>query len=75
MTVAEPFRATTVAPTTRHGRPEVFVMENTSLLSSLSLMTLVAFLIVIVAAFAYFLRRRRNRDAASHALGIDETKR
>lgn len=47
-------------------------MDNTSLLSGLSLFTLVAALLCVVALFIYFLRKRKNRDAASHALGIDD---
>lgn len=47
-------------------------MDTSSLLPSLSLMTLVAVLVILIGMFAYFLRKRRNRDAASHALGIDD---
>ena len=47
-------------------------MNNETLLSSLNLFTLVGVLIVLVAIFAYFLRSRRNRDATSKALGIDD---
>lgn len=49
-------------------------MDNTSLLSGLSLFTLLAVLAVLIGGFLYFLRSRRNRVAASHALGIDDTK-
>lgn len=49
--------------------------DNTAFLSSLNLFTLVAVLVVLIGAFAYFLRRRRNRIAASHVLGMDEPKR
>lgn len=48
--------------------------DNTALLSSLNLFTLIAVLLVLIGSFAYFLRKRRNRVAASHALGIDDTK-
>ena len=47
-------------------------MDSATLLPSLSLMTLVAVLLILIGSFVYFLRRRRNRDAASHALGIDD---
>lgn len=47
-------------------------MNNESLLSSLNLFTLVGVLLVLIAAFAYFLRSRRNRAATSRALGIDD---
>lgn len=50
-------------------------MDNTSLLSGLSLFTLVAVLLVLVGSFMYFLRSRRNRQAASHVLGGDDAKR
>lgn len=50
------------------------MVDNTSLLSGLSLFTLVAVLLVLIASFAYFLRSRRNRIAASHVLGTDEPK-
>lgn len=50
-------------------------MENTSLLSGLSLFTLIAALACVIALFVYFLRKRKNREAASHALGIDDNKR
>ena len=49
-------------------------MDNTPLLSGLSLFTLIAVLAVLIGTFVYFLRSRRNRVAASHALGIDDTK-
>lgn len=51
------------------------MQDNTALLGGLSLFTLIAFLLILIGAFAYFLRKRRNRVAASHALGIDDTKR
>lgn len=50
-------------------------MDNTSLLSGLSLFTLVAVLALLIGYMIYFLRKRRNRVAASHALGLDESKR
>lgn len=50
-------------------------MDSTTLLPSLSLMTLVVVLLILIGSFAYFLRRRRNRDAASRALGIDDNPR
>lgn len=49
-------------------------MDNTPLLSGLSLFTLIAVVVILIAAFVYFLRSRRNRIATSHALGIDDTK-
>lgn len=49
-------------------------MENTTLLSGLSLFTLIAGLVFLIVVFLFFLRSRRNRVAASHALGIDDTK-
>lgn len=48
-------------------------MDTSSLLPYLSLITLVAVLLILVGSFAYFLRKRKNRAAASHALGIDDT--
>lgn len=50
------------------------MFDNTALLSGLSLFTLVAVLLVLIGSFVYFLRKRRNRVAASHALGMDEPK-
>lgn len=50
-------------------------MDNTALLGGLSLFTLAAVLLILIASFVYFLRKRRNREAASHALGLDDTKR
>ena len=47
-------------------------MDTSSLLPSLSLLTLVAVLLLLIGSFVYFLRKRRNRAAASHALGIDD---
>lgn len=47
-------------------------MDTSSLLPSLSLITLLAVLLLLIGSFVYFLRKRRNRDAASHALGIDD---
>lgn len=49
--------------------------DNTALLSGLNLFTLIAVLLVLIGSFAYFLRKRRNRIAASHVLGMDDTKR
>lgn len=49
--------------------------DNTALLSSLNLFTLVAVLLILIGSFVYFLRKRRNRAAASHVLGMDDTKR
>lgn len=51
------------------------MVDNTALLSGLNLFTLIAVLLVLIGAFAYFLRKRRNRVATSHVLGIDEPKR
>ncbi|WP_375462103.1 hypothetical protein [uncultured Enterovirga sp.] len=48
--------------------------DNTALLSGLNLFTLIAVLLVLIGAFAYFLRSRRNRVAASHVFGTDEPK-
>ena len=50
------------------------MVDNTALLSSLNLFTLVAVLLILIGAFAYFLRKRKNRIATSHALGLDDTK-
>lgn len=47
-------------------------MDNATLLPSLSLVTLLAVLAALVGYMVYFLRKRRNRAAASHALGIDD---
>lgn len=49
-------------------------MDNTNLLSGLSLFTMVAVLVILIGAFVYFLRRRKNREAASNVLGLDDTK-
>lgn len=49
-------------------------MDSATLLPSLSLMTLVVVLLVLIGSFLYFLRRRSNRAAASHALGLDDEK-
>ena len=50
-------------------------MDTQSLLSGLNLLTLVAVLLVLIGSFAYFLRKRRNREAASNALGLNDTHR
>lgn len=50
-------------------------MDTGSLVSSLNLFTLIAVLLVLIGSFAYFLRRRRNREAASNALGLNDTHR
>lgn len=47
-------------------------MDGNTLLPSLSLMTIAAVLVILVVMFGYFLRRRRNRDAATRALGIND---
>ncbi len=47
-------------------------MDNTPLLSGLNLFTLIAVLVILIGSFMYFLRHRKNRVAASHALGIDD---
>lgn len=47
-------------------------MDTSSLLPFLSLLTLVAVLVILIGSFVYFLRKRRNRAAASHALGIED---
>ena len=49
-------------------------MDNTALLSSLNLFTLITVLVVLIGAYAYFLRKRKNRIATAHALGLDDTK-
>jgi LPXTG-motif cell wall-anchored protein len=49
--------------------------DNTALLSSLNLFTLITVLLLLIGSFVYFLRKRRNRAATSHALGLDDTKR
>lgn len=50
-------------------------MDNTALLSGLNLFTLVAVLLILIASFWYFLsRNKKNRIAASHALGLDDKK-
>ena len=49
-------------------------MDNTPLLSGLSLFTLVIVLAALIGAYIYFLRSRKNRIATKHALGIDDTK-
>jgi LPXTG-motif cell wall-anchored protein len=43
-------------------------MDSGTLLSSLNLFTLIAVLLILIGSFAFFLRRRRNREAASRAL-------
>ena len=43
-------------------------MDNFTLLSSLNLLTLGAFLAVLIVSFVMFLRSRRNREATKHAL-------
>jgi LPXTG-motif cell wall-anchored protein len=48
-------------------------MNVEQLLPSLNLMTLIAGLLIAVGAFAFFLRKRRNRAIASHAFSGDET--
>ena len=48
--------------------------DNTALLSGLNLFTLIAVLVILIGSFVYFLRKRKNRVAASHALGLDDTK-
>jgi LPXTG-motif cell wall-anchored protein len=47
--------------------------DNTALLSSLNLFTLVTVLLLLIGSFVYFLRKRRNRAATSHALGMDDS--
>jgi hypothetical protein len=56
------------------GRERGNIMDNTALLSGLNLFTLVSVLLIAVGSFVYFLRKRKNREAASHALGLDDTK-
>jgi LPXTG-motif cell wall-anchored protein len=46
----------------------MMTMDSATLLPSLNLFTLVAVLVILVLAFLYFLRRRRNREAASRTL-------
>ena len=58
----------------RRERGRTPMTDNTALLSGLNLFTLVAVLLILIASFAYFLRKRRNRIAASHVFGIDDTK-
>ena len=43
-------------------------MDSATLLPSLNLFTLVAVLVILIGGFMYFLRRRKNRDAAARAL-------
>ena len=57
------------APALR-GRPQP--VDTSSLLPFLSLITLLAVLLLLIGSFVYFLRKRRNRAAASHALGMDD---
>jgi len=42
-------------------------MQTNELLPSLNLMTLIAVLLIAIVAFALFLRKRRNRNAAVRA--------
>ena len=51
------------------------MVDNTALLSGLNLFTLVSVLLVLIGGFAYFLRKRRNRDAAATVLGMNDKKR
>ncbi len=48
-------------------------MSSEQLIPMLALFTLLAVLAIGVWQFAAFLRKRRNRDIASHALGFDES--
>ena len=50
-------------------------MDTSSLLPGLSLFTLIAVLFCLIGSFAYFLRKRKNRIAASTALGLDDAER
>ena len=36
---------------------------------------LISVLVVLIASFVWFLRRRKNRAAAAHALDLDDNKR
>lgn len=47
-------------------------MDSSTLLPSLSLMTLIGILLILIVAFGFFLRSRRNRAAATRALGIND---
>ena len=47
-------------------------MDSSTLLPSLSLMTLIGILLILIIAFGFFLRSRRNRAAATRALGIND---
>ncbi|MDP2408984.1 MAG: hypothetical protein Q8M26_01730 [Pseudolabrys sp.] len=43
-------------------------MGSEQLVPALMFMTLGAGLVIVVAQFVWFLRKRKNRDAAKHAL-------
>lgn len=43
-------------------------MDSAAILPSLNLFTLVAVLVILIGSFVYFLRKRKNREAASRAL-------
>ena len=49
-------------------------MENTTLLSSLNLMTLGIFLLVLIGAFLWHLRSRKNREATARVFDMDKPK-
>lgn len=49
-------------------------MDNATLLPSLNLVTLISVLALLIGSFVYFLRKRRNREAAARALSIDDPK-
>lgn len=43
-------------------------MDTASLLPSLNLITLVGVLVLAIGSFLWFLRSKRNREAAKHVL-------
>ncbi len=47
-------------------------MTTSELVPSLMFMTIAAALLIGIAAFAWFLRKRRNRTIAAHAFSDDE---
>ncbi len=49
-------------------------MSTTELVPSLMFMTIAATLLMAIVAFAWFLRKRRNRDLASRAFNGDDNR-
>lgn len=47
-------------------------MDSSTLLPSLSIMTLVAFLAILIVGFLYSMRSRRNREAAKRIHGLKD---